>query len=251
MASNMTRPEIKNTFLDRLHWLLGGRKPHPWGAGIGWGTGVIYKTMQGVIPGHAYLIALARAENVNLNWILTGEGRPYLVATCRDDEEAADLIKAHLADAADWSVFVLRSGDRTGIAMTLPGSYGLKGKDYPYTAIEVITGPIGPKTLLALQKHRLNKTAAMVDMSSEEMESLERGELGTWDLTREGGILQRRGGAALQTQLLYVAEGKPAYTAFTLAGKRERKLIERLRQLDDDDLGAVEGLLDRLPGKRS
>lgn len=244
---------MKNTFQDRLGWLLGGRKPHPWGEGVGWSRGVIQKLGEGVIPGSEYLGALARAEGVNLNWLLTGEGRPFQISPCPSDAEAAELVSAHLADSADWLTYLLRSGDRTAIALEMPASFRLKDVDYPYTVLELITGVIGPKTMLALKEHRLNKPPAVMDMTTAEMDGLEAGELGTWAFTREGGILRRYSSAALQGEMTYAADGNPTYVTFTIAGKRERKLIERLRELSDEEIKAVETLIEKLPGngKRS
>lgn len=70
---------MKN-FIDRLSFLAGGTKPHPWGTRLGWDRGLISRTFTGKqLPGPEALAQLATIERVNLTWLLTGEGAPYAV----------------------------------------------------------------------------------------------------------------------------------------------------------------------------
>lgn len=59
---------------------MGGRKPHPVCAAIGWDKTLISRIFSGrQLPNAEYLAALAISERVNLTWLLTGEGVPYQV----------------------------------------------------------------------------------------------------------------------------------------------------------------------------
>lgn len=67
-------------FVDRLNVILGGRKPHPWASALGWQKTLVHRIFNGKqLPSPDYLASLAAAERVNLTWLLTGEGTPYLV----------------------------------------------------------------------------------------------------------------------------------------------------------------------------
>ncbi|MER2527430.1 MAG: hypothetical protein ABTR07_05835 [Candidatus Competibacter denitrificans] len=69
-----------NFFIDRLKFLTGGVRPHPWGTRLGWDRGLISRAFSGKqLPGPEALTQLAMIERVNLTWLLTGEGTPYLV----------------------------------------------------------------------------------------------------------------------------------------------------------------------------
>lgn len=68
-----------------MELLLAGRKPHVWGASIGWNRGTVDSVFRrNQIPGPRDLTQLAVSERVNLTWLLTGEGEPYAVLPIPD-----------------------------------------------------------------------------------------------------------------------------------------------------------------------
>ena len=67
-------------FLERMLFLVGGRKQHSWGLAIGLTRGMVDGVFRrGQLPSAEALAIIASAERVNLTWLLTGEGPPYLV----------------------------------------------------------------------------------------------------------------------------------------------------------------------------
>lgn len=64
----------------RINFLRGDDGYYGWGRSVGWNDGIInsvFRRQQ--VPGPRDLALLAIAERVNLTWLLTGEGPPYLV----------------------------------------------------------------------------------------------------------------------------------------------------------------------------
>lgn len=70
-----------DSFNDRLEFVLDGRKLTPWGKSLGLSNSVLGVMSQGTAPGPDHLKVIASAENVSLNFLLTGEGSPFVVNT--------------------------------------------------------------------------------------------------------------------------------------------------------------------------
>lgn len=71
-----------------MRLLAGDVKPNPWASRFGWDRGLISRVFAGKqLPGPEALAQLAAAERVNLTWLLTGEGPPYLVLPPPDPKE--------------------------------------------------------------------------------------------------------------------------------------------------------------------
>lgn len=86
-------------FLDRIQKIAAGRKLTPWLTSIGWIANDVTRIKTGVVPGSGKLQQLAEAESVNLNWLLTGIGTPYLVEHYETDDSAARRMRELLAPA--------------------------------------------------------------------------------------------------------------------------------------------------------
>jgi len=67
---------------------------------LGWISNDATRIKEGHVPGSAKLQQLAVAENVNLNWLLTGIGAPYLVEHYETDASAARRMRELLAPAS-------------------------------------------------------------------------------------------------------------------------------------------------------
>ena len=80
-------------FLYRIEYILGDRDKHPWGRAIGLKNARIQSIFQGKVPTAGALEIIHRAENANLNWLLTGEGPHFVVESWRTDEQVAQLLK--------------------------------------------------------------------------------------------------------------------------------------------------------------
>jgi hypothetical protein len=66
-------------FEERLAHILAGRKVSPWGRSLGLSNSVIEQLNKGNLPGSDFLQIISRAENINLNFFLNGQGAPYCV----------------------------------------------------------------------------------------------------------------------------------------------------------------------------
>lgn len=78
-------------FLSRMKWVLGDRQKHPWGDSIGLKNSRIDSIFKGLLPQADALLAIRHAEKVNIDWLLTGEGQPYVRR--EDSEQEARLLK--------------------------------------------------------------------------------------------------------------------------------------------------------------
>ncbi len=237
---------MNKTVLERFERILGHRKAHPWGASVGWNRGVIDRLRKGVIPGHEFLAALARAENVDLNWLLTGAGRPFRVAVTRNDAEASVLIGAHLQDSADWRVYLFRAGARLAVVMAMAAEYTLKDKAYPYTAVELVVGELGPRTIALLRDLDLQGRLTAANTSPEMLAAIEAGEVGTWELMADDGPVKRADRERLVWGSKEVAEAPEPYKTregLITFSELERSLVDRLLRLDEEDQRAVDALL--------
>lgn len=70
---------MSNSFNDRLEIVLDGRKVTPWGKSLGLSNSVLGVMTQGTAPGPDHLKIIANAENVSINYLLTGDGCPFVV----------------------------------------------------------------------------------------------------------------------------------------------------------------------------
>lgn len=95
---------MNETTHERIEFILDGRKPHLWGTDIGWNRGTVDSVFRrGQVPGPRDLAALTRHERINLTWLLTGEGPPYLVLPPPDPRALATdpAIDYYLIDRPD------------------------------------------------------------------------------------------------------------------------------------------------------
>jgi hypothetical protein len=76
---------MSDSFSARLETLLDGRKITPWGKTLGLSNSVIEALSKGTVPGPDHLKIIARAENANLNFLLTGAGCPFVVNPAPDN----------------------------------------------------------------------------------------------------------------------------------------------------------------------
>ena len=78
------------TFSERLKWLVAefaGGIPAKFAKKIGIKQGTLHPYLKGRIPKAAHLISIHKILNVNLNWLLAGEGEPFGVATGKDKDQ--------------------------------------------------------------------------------------------------------------------------------------------------------------------
>lgn len=98
-----------NNFVKNVEYLLHDRKFHPWGASLGVSKGSVDSMKKGVIPGGEILRNICRLENVNLNWLTSGKGTPFIVCKHTSAEEFEKSTQQHLEDSRDWKLSVISS----------------------------------------------------------------------------------------------------------------------------------------------
>lgn len=191
--------KMHKTFLSRFEALLGGRQPYAWAKATGIGRGVIQSIKKGATPSGEALAAIGRTENCSLTWLLEGRGAPYLVRWASSDEDAADQLRTLLEERWDAAMFTGESGDEAVVVMTMPGQFeAAGGQEVNYTVVEVLAGDIGQLAIKQLG-HPNVRSLRMTTVDERTLRNLAGGHIGTWELTRPGGLLERtdpRGGAA-------------------------------------------------------
>ncbi|MCG9597042.1 transcriptional regulator [Vibrio sp. Isolate25] len=177
---------MSSSFVSRLNLVLNGRKQTPWGKSLGLTGGAISSIFGGRIPGSEILNVIHRAENVNLNWLLTGEGSPFIVEYFQTADALSDYVCAMLHDEP-WVVYVCSHVDTACLVLTQPGAYEFKGKFVDYNMIHVLVGPGDDVLANVLNDHNSDGGAVFVPlMTDNERKDLIAGKIGTYELL--GGL---------------------------------------------------------------
>ncbi|MCM5507150.1 transcriptional regulator [Vibrio sp. SCSIO 43169] len=173
-------------FEERLAFLIKDRKKTPWGKSLGFTSPSITAMFNGHTPGPEFLNAIRRAENVNLNWLLTSEGSPYIVEYFQTADALSDYVCAMLHDEP-WVVYVCSHIDTACLVLTQPGAYEFKGKFVDYNMIHVLVGPGDDVLANVLNDHNSDGGAVFVPlMTDKERKDLMAGKVGTYELL--GGL---------------------------------------------------------------
>lgn len=227
-----------STISERLAFVVGDRKIHPWAKSIGVSKGTIESVMnKGGMPGAETLGIIRRAENVRIDWLLEGRGTPFYVAPCASDQAAASLLDELLSEE-QWEVTVVSDHHRLAFVLSQPGSHSVKDQFIDYTIVEVIVGPLGPASILTLRKR--NGTLFYTYLDAALMEQLEKGEIGTYKLfDREKGLLNAR---------VPIDVTSPVFDDFKdpsmpVVAIEEVELLLHYRMLDKDKKQAVQKII--------
>jgi len=81
-------------FLKNILFVLGHRKKHPWGESLGFKNARITSIFNGVPPTADALDVIARSENVNINWLLNGEGYPFYTHNWYSENKIVELFSS-------------------------------------------------------------------------------------------------------------------------------------------------------------
>ena len=121
---------MSNSFTDRLNIILDGRKITPWGKSLGLSNSVLGVMTQGTAPGPDHLKIIAAAENVSLNYLLTGSGSPFVVKQTPNDLDP------------ESEVFFLSYGGLRAIVTLSDGShtYERSSKEIDFKKIDIYRG---------------------------------------------------------------------------------------------------------------
>jgi len=149
--------------------------------------------LAGKVPGPDALLKICRAENARIEFLLTGEGPPYLVTDLRDDNESCEYLKTVLTET-NWKGTLLTDPDGFSAMVVLTRATrdeDESGDVAHYTRVEIL--PVaGRKTLTLL---RDLDDCHFLKLPQAEIESLRRGWLGPLYLLGDGktdeGLLSR------------------------------------------------------------
>ncbi len=169
------------SFEERLSFILQDRKQTPWGKGLGFtGASISHIFSGGRIPGPEFLQAIRKAENVNLNWLLTGDGSPFVVEYFLSADALSDYLAAMLHEE-EWVVHVCSYHDIACIVLTQPGQYEFKGKWIDYRIVHVLVGP-GDEVITELlhDYHRGQHAIFVSELTEEQRQAIIHGQVGTY-----------------------------------------------------------------------
>jgi hypothetical protein len=141
---------------------------------------------EGSPPTHETLTRIMRIENVSVSWLLGADCPPFIVRRTVDDLDTANAVRAHLDDSDDWNVSVLSSGDMCAIVLHQPAEIGSDDQPTRYTAIEVIAGPFGALTAVAIRQRRSPDQIETHRIDAATMREIYAGRLGTFALLGDG-----------------------------------------------------------------
>lgn len=173
-------------FIDRIQKIAGGRKLTPWLKSIGWIANDVTRINAGAVPGSGKLQQLAEAENVNLNWLLTGQGQRHVVEHWLSDSSIARRIDELLVSAVSARVLEVLSAHPVPRALVIEAQ--LRDRTDPYFVI--LTGPAERLTDAALARHHACfKEHCAINFSRELAIALHEGRIGRTELIDPvGGI---------------------------------------------------------------
>lgn len=249
---------MKNTeqsLYDRLVLVLCDRKIYPWAQSIGISKGTVDSIKsKGGMPGAEVLRAINRCENVSLEWLLDGRGNPFYVTACASDEDARNVLH-ELLGPETWEATLVSDGDRYAFVLTQPGAFLVKDQEIRYTIMEVITGAIGPKTVVDIRNRGVHLMGLSglyyVSVDRETMNKLETGQLGTYRICHSDN-------AVLKTRTLFLANPElvAKVEAFRVMDngprtKEEEELLENFRSMSSEGKEAFLKLVETVAAKKN
>lgn len=220
-------------FLQRLDFLLDGRKKYEWGGEVGLNRGVIAGMFdKGALPGWETLTAISRSENASLDWLTTGRGAPFYVHRHTDDG-AAEVIRQMLSDE-NWEISIGAAGRRLAVALHQPVQHQMKPKEgdpfwINYRLLELFPRP-GIESLSVIAKHAGDHDIRLTPLADEQIDAIEQGRAGTRRL-----LLARDAWLANGERIgaKHAVFSKPGRDTQTLVDY-ERDLISELRAMSPD-----------------
>ncbi|WP_133512666.1 hypothetical protein [Candidatus Thiosymbion oneisti] len=178
-------------FLERINFILGGRKKHPWGQALGIRGTRITQMFLGQVPTADALEIIHRAEGVSIDWLLTGDAVPFCVRHLTDQDGVTLLRKQngdeqyHLLTTSELTripALVLTRSERRPIARNAVTQY----------IATILVAEVGHAMMQEMAMDRLHLTA----IGEPELERLQAGKLGPYELRQTFLPHSRRAEAA-------------------------------------------------------
>ena len=181
---------VKNSFIERLLDVLGNRKRHVWGVGLGFTNNRIHRLFRETepLPSTEELALIGESENLNLNWLVYGAGPKYRVQSFLHSNEFNTAVENNLSDK--WiNVFMVVGQSRCSLLTARSKQVLYKNRDVKIQQINCLTGPGSAK----LQSIVSVSSIQGVEFPIYRFEELEAGDLGTYFLfgdSRTRGYLE-------------------------------------------------------------
>ncbi|WP_337909211.1 transcriptional regulator [Vibrio cholerae] len=172
---------------ERLSFLLDGREMATWGSSLGLPPQITAELLSGHTLESEFLHAIRRAENVNLDWLLKGEGNPFIVQHFSDDSDFAETVDSMLADE-DLAVHVGFFKNQITLVFSQSGQYKLNGKWFDYTSCGILTGNATTLISMILCSHLHHRKIYVRNEQAEShldeayLSKIAEGKLGTYSL---------------------------------------------------------------------
>ncbi|WP_299732335.1 hypothetical protein [uncultured Endozoicomonas sp.] len=187
-----------STFSKRVFYVLGNRKLHPWCATLGLSKGAADSIRADVIPGPGILLGIHRQERVNISWLLSGEGKPFIIDRVDTEQAFLDLFSKAMArpdgydpKADTWArkIYLCHDKKRLLIAIAKPNATYIhrtrkNETEVKYTKWALIHGPFSEALFrLIADQFSLTKSMKSVEwfvsaMPQDAMGSMISGEYG-------------------------------------------------------------------------
>lgn len=169
----------KKAFIERLLEVLGNRKRHVWGVGLGFTNNRIHRLFRETepLPSTEELALIGEAENLNLNWLVSGTGPKYQVQSFLHFNEFNTAVENNLSDK--WiSIFMVVCQSRCALVTARSKQVLYKNRDVNILQMHCLTGPGSAK----LQSIVSASSIQGVEFPIYRFEELEAGEAGTYFL---------------------------------------------------------------------
>lgn len=205
---------------DLKHWLV------PFGVS---GPALTRMRKDGTKPSVDTLLAISRAENTSVDWLLYAHGAPFITNNVMDDTDGYRLLNGML-EKTGWRGYLVNGKDVLGYSLVLvrAGHDVVKGKTIDYSIVEIIAGRLGPKT----QAEFLNRLDApkYLKLKPDEFQRLTSGHMGNYELLGwrgEPGLLS----AAIDIDSTNDYQIKEPAKNFAELSDSEQLLIQKYRRL--------------------
>jgi len=225
-------------FLERINFILGGRKKHPWGHALGIRSTRVTRMFLGQVPTADALEIIHRAEGVSIDWLLTGDAAPFCVQHLTDQNGVALLRQQNGAER----YHLLTTPELTRIpalVLTRPEQRSIARNAVTRYTATILVAEIGPAMLQELATDRLYLTT----IDEPTLERLKAGKLGPYELRRTFLPHSRRAEAA---ELHRITERLGRRDSAVLS-HQESALLCTYRRQSEHKRAAYRALLDAGP----
>jgi hypothetical protein len=231
--------------IERLNYLLRGRKPYPWGESVGLSRGTVYRLLKGQFPDPGSLVEAVRREGLSMSWWLAGAGTPYFVRPAVSTADAIETIEdLRSNENLDWFPLIVWSAAGATPVLHRQMISATDTEPPMYWTVEIIPCDTIDDQLVHVMSDKAAGAPRMLELDASDWRRLATGYMSTTELfgwrDTPGLIAKARPldakliGAALGSKAAgaYVAEPDPAYT---FASPIERALLDNVRRISETD----------------